>query len=384
MDETFSWLGPEPIAYKFYNGTRTLFFDQKPHKYFRFDDDDNQLYIPGVSTVVGIVDKSAPLMQWSANKAVEYIAKQLDAGSTVIDGNPDELSVRKWLESARFAHKEIKEDAGEVGHIAHDYIEQWIKAQIRGDHDGASIILANPPAEQRSANGASAAFDWMQAHKVKWLYTERLVYSAKYDFAGTLDGMALISSCGDPECCGEWIKTGGRWELVALQFTDALTLVDWKTSNHLAKSYDWQTAGYLIAAEEEFGCSSPYPELNDFIKYRVIIRLGKEDAQFEARFLPPSTLAANIKTFLSCLENYRNVSAEEDEDKLRRREVRQQAKSDKEEEEARVKAENAAKRERLKKIREFKDTRYRELRAQKVPVIQAKQQVEEEVASWAA
>jgi hypothetical protein len=111
----------------------------------------------------------------------------------------------------------------------------------------------------------------------------------------------------------------------------------------------------------------------------VVARLGKEDAKFEARLLMPQTIERDFATFTQCLALYRSVDAAEEEEKIRKREVRAQIKEDKARAEEEERERKAAEKERKREIREFKASRYRELRSYKVPVVEAEAQVGREV-----
>src|ERR1022692_2948107 len=83
--------------------------------------------------------------------------------------------------------------------------------------------------DERAVQAVKAALRWMKTHRVEWLKTEEKIYSRKYEYAGTMDGLAYVDSCGDPACCTESYK-------------HRMCLVDWKTSNHLSTIYCLQTA----------------------------------------------------------------------------------------------------------------------------------------------
>lgn len=140
---------------------------------------------------------------------------------------------------AKTAPKDRLEEAGNIGKIAHGCIEDSIRYAL--EHDPEKIVreLHSIPTEDKAKSCAEAAFSWMCQHHVRWLATERLVYSKKYEYTGTLDGVAYVNSCQDPSCCAEVFK-------------DRLSLIDWKTSNALRLDYLLQTSAYLHALVEEF------------------------------------------------------------------------------------------------------------------------------------
>lgn len=363
----FEWLGTAPVEYRFYNGEVSVYYDDALHIYVRYEG-DREIKIPGSTSILGIVDKSAPLMQWAANKAVEHVKDKLILNTCSVEDTVQRSLVEGWLDEAKFTHKEHKEQAGDIGHIAHNWLEQYIKLLIAGESIKASRYRENLPESPQAASGVTAALDWMRRHNVRWCFTERKIYSRRYDFAGTADGLAYISACGDADCCGHWRKDGDRWERVAADFRYRLAIVDFKTSNSLHDSYDRQVASYLKAIEEEIG-----DKLDHHIEYRVLLRLDKVDASFESRLLMPETIDRDFQIFLDCLALYRSVNAAEDEEKQRKREVRAQTKTDKEEREEAERQRKADERQRRRDHKEYRESRYKALRASKVSVAEAKE-----------
>lgn len=244
----------------YYGGSEKLWFS--PSKWLWLHDKDGVLIpLNGVTGVCKIVDKSEALMGWAKQKAFEkfrrIVLRDHLGPNEAIELFVDELD--RIITEAKKADKEELDAAGETGHIAHAWIEGVIKAIIVHDDMRLWELLSKLPEDDRAANACIAAIEWMVAHDVKWLATERHIFSRKFGFAGTMDGLALVSSCGDPSCCTE------TW-------SDHLSLVDWKTSNYLYVTYLMQAAAYQQAHEEETG---------DVILDRWINRLGKDDAEFE-------------------------------------------------------------------------------------------------------
>jgi hypothetical protein len=180
---------------------------------------------------------------------------------------------------AKTAPKDRLEEAGNIGHIAHACLEDSIKRAIALD-GGIVVALVNPPTDERASNCADAGLKWMRAHNVRWLATEQKIYSLRYKYAGTMDGRCLVDSCSDPLCCPK-------------PFKDALTVADWKSSNQLNIEYLYQTAAYEAAYEEEHGVD---------ITDRWILRLGKQDGEFEPWHLTAEDFPDDFAGFLRCLD----------------------------------------------------------------------------------
>ena len=286
---------PNLPTYSFYGGTETLRFNADEWKYYRKMGD---LWMPldGVTSIVKLITPSKPLMVWAVRKALEKTKALLMAGGYVYsDGVVKKLyeeTLDNILSQAKKADEEELEDAGEVGHVAHDHIEKIIKSILTNDEDRRMELLAKLPEDERSSNGAIAAICWIVEHKVRFVSTERRVFDRQHGFAGTCDGVAWVSSCNDPKCCPKsWVG-------------ERLSIIDWKTSNALRVSYLWQTAAYQNAIEAEDGIQ---------IQDRWILRLDKETAMFDPWYRAGrSAFEEDFQGFLNALATHRSMEKSED------------------------------------------------------------------------
>jgi hypothetical protein len=230
-------------TYSFYGGTIELRFNVDEHRYYRVADLGNLIPIDGVTTVVGIIDKSHMLTPWAAKMAIQKLLRimptEMVEGTIRIKPLTFEEFTVIALE-AKGAHKEKLDEASDIGHIAHKCLEDSINFAIQNDPQHIVRQLINIPKDEQAANAASGGFNWMQKHNVRWQETEAKIYSKEDDYAGTMDGLAVCDSCDDKACCPEYFK-------------DHLSLIDWKSSNHLSMNYLLQTAAYQKAIMEEFG-----------------------------------------------------------------------------------------------------------------------------------
>lgn len=290
-------------SYSFYDGEIELRYDSKDHVYLLVTP-EGLVKQDGVTTVVHIIDKSDALVPWGCKMMYQKLLRTIPTQTMTGPEGGERRYItplsfeefEKLAQEAKGAHKEKLEDAGAVGHIAHAWIEDYIKLSIakkeaKTNESCAEIEsklfahMAKYPEDERAANACIAALDWMQRHDVRWLGTERKIYSRTYAYAGTMDGLCLCNSCTDPQCCPEPFK--GR-----------LSVADWKTSNYLYLEYLFQTAAYEHAYEEEMGVD---------IKDRWIIRLGKEDGEFEPWHLEEHNFTDDFGGFLDALDLTRRV-----------------------------------------------------------------------------
>lgn len=253
-----------PIEYKLYKARIIIKFFPDSHIYMV-----NGVRKTGVTTYIGIKDKSRPLIIWATELYRDYLLDVFENGK---------IDKGHILEGC-VLHTAKKEEAATIGDIAHKWIEEYISGN-------------NPemPEDPRVVTAVTGFLDWEKEHKVKFISSERVVYSKKHDFIGKMDIEA---------------KVDGK-----------LCLIDIKTSNGLYNSYAMQTAAYVKADEEESGRE---------YKGRWLVRIAKETEEeyiarmnkkgktdfppyvvFEAKYLDEE--AGNIdrdyEAFLACKKLY--------------------------------------------------------------------------------
>jgi len=274
---------PRYGPYSHYSGSIKLFFDSDSHTYLR---EYGPELVPqaGVTSVLRIIDKSEYLIPWASKRTVEKAAKLMPLESDGLEDYTKSIPLAAFLDlldQAKKAPREILEDAGDVGQEAHRALENAINFAI-STNNGIVTKLVSEVKDPRAQLCCEAALDWMRQHKVTWLNTECKIYSREYQFAGTMDGLAYVSSCTDRQCC-------------PVHFMNKLSIIDWKSANQLSVSYLYQVAAYRYAQQEETEFTPPVDDA-------FILRLGKEDGKFEPWHSTWEDLDTDFKTFLSCLE----------------------------------------------------------------------------------
>lgn len=155
---------------KLYGGEYTLTFSEGNHRYKVNGD-----YKFGVTTILGLLGKEG-LIQWSANCAVEAML----AGEDPKD--------------AKYAWMRKRDKAGDVGTRTHAWIEEHIKGN-------------DLPIEPDMEKTVGAFLRWEAEVKPEYAESERLIYSAEFDYCGTVDCVAVIDGkrvvldfkTGDPD-----------------------------------------------------------------------------------------------------------------------------------------------------------------------------------------
>lgn len=210
--------------------------------------------IPSVTTALSCIAKPG-LVYWSANVTCEYLANILNTGAPI---------TAQDIETARKQHLAKKEEAATSGTLVHKWAEDYIK--------GAQPDL---PEDPEVMNGVSAFLRWVDEHNVKFISSERFVYSLIHNYVGQMDAEAEI----DGKVC----------------------VIDFKTSKGIYKEMLYQTAAYQKAAEEEG---------SKYTGDRWIVRFDKETGEFEAEQF--DDLEEDYKAFLSALTLKRREQALKD------------------------------------------------------------------------
>jgi hypothetical protein len=194
---------------KLYKGTVELKFDENKH-YFSVNGES----VISVTNCTSIIDKSRPLIYWAVGLSKDYLLANIkelikdDKGGTIL----------RLIEESAKQHQIKKEEAATAGTEAHKWCELFIKAKTDKD-------IPKLPEDPKVYNAVTAFLKWVDEHEVKFLSSERHIYSKKYKYAGIMDAEAVI---GKKKC-----------------------VVDFKTSKGFYNEFRFQVAAYQAAAEEE-------------------------------------------------------------------------------------------------------------------------------------
>lgn len=222
-----------------YGGKVIVNFKEDGHVYTVSIDGGKFTRKTGVTTACGVLDKSGALIPWAVGVAVDYIKEHRDLLDT---DDASDIYAKAEEESDK-----KKNEAADLGTLIH----AWVEADVKG-------LAQEMPTDERVVRGAIAWMEWKQSHNATIVHSETPVFSLKYDFVGTLDFIADIVSCGG-KCCGE-TKKGKKLHVLG----------DVKTGNGIYESHGMQTAGYLLARQEE---------TKEKFDGRLIVRLSKESEE---------------------------------------------------------------------------------------------------------
>ena len=164
-------------------------------------------------------------MFWAVNQAVELLAETIKAGVAY-----DEIQIKQFLQEAKSAHRRKSTEAADIGTLVHEATDVYKKT-------GKITKLVNPKAK--------ACFNlflkWVKKNKVKFIESERKVYSRKLGYAGTMDSY--------------------------LEMNSKFYVEDEKTSSGIYDEFWFQTSGYQQAYQEETDAK---------VDGQLIVRISKE------------------------------------------------------------------------------------------------------------
>ncbi len=221
--------------------------------------------LTGCTTILSIIAKPA-LIQWSANTAVEYIKNKIDEVTYNVDiwnyrPKMEEALPRILLE-AKTAHVRKKEEAGQKGTDVHAEVEIIVADVIKRNNGViAEGLRHHNPQVQDFIN-------WATDYKVKFLESEKTLYSKSLFLGGIVDLVCEID--------GE------------------IYIADIKTGSGIYPEHFAQMAGYELMLKE-MGFDRP-------VKGHIVLNLKKDGTFQEKR----SISVEDAKDFfVACVQVYR-------------------------------------------------------------------------------
>lgn len=193
---------------------------------YRYIDEDNQHLhtldgkpLLGASTVVGVVDKSAPLMKWAVKCAVEYLESR--GVETIV--SPDVGKEYKGvivsyedLENAKTAYIKKRDKAADDGTNMHAELEQYVRECIAF----GGVVL-----EPVASTFVAMFQEWAAENVERFVFSEGNCYSERLWTGGISDGGLIL-------------KNGKR------------AIIDFKSSREAYQSQFLQCALYDIMLKE--------------------------------------------------------------------------------------------------------------------------------------
>lgn len=244
----------EKISKALYGGDVKIDFFPGAHRYKLAG---NKNWLTSVTAVTGLVDKSRVLIRWAIGLAEEHITAHLFSGGK----NKTADEARAIIAEALCLHETKKDEAASFGHLVHGWAEEYANAKLNGTP--LPKVAADMPDQVMA--GINGFLDFVKAHNVRFLETERLVFSKHWGFVGTTD--AIIEADG--------VKY----------------LVDWKTGKGIYDEMYFQLSAYVEAYREEMGEKLP----------SMLVHFDKETGAFSAIKVPTEDSDKDFQAFAGLL-----------------------------------------------------------------------------------
>ena len=222
-----------------YGGSQHIEFDDEEHSYRWVE---KNIHPPGVTSLLKILQKEA-LMPWAAKMTAatyralveDYVATE--PFSSFSDWREAFLKKQGGFEKkAKAEYRLYSKRAADIGTLAHSYAEALGRGVAPPD-------ISNWPDKAKKAVEKIEEFFEEKAITGKPEFVERIVFSMKYFYAGTVDRVGAVEG------------RKGVYDFKAASYFDEPYV-----------EYKMQLAAYAIALEEEFGIT---------IDHGGIIRLDK-------------------------------------------------------------------------------------------------------------
>jgi hypothetical protein len=249
------------ISSKAINGKDEVVFDNRPNARNRYK--LNDVVVPGVTTFIKAgMPTSEGLIGWKIGKGAEFALSQYES----------DLSKEEIIKLAKTAWKKDAEEAAGIGVIIHEYAEICGMKQ----REKAVQMLCQYQSHDKWEAITNAVYkvdQFDEANKDELLFTEQIVGSPLYGFAGRFDRL---------------VRRGNK-----------IIISDYKTSKGFFLDQFVQDAAYSIA-------------IGEWLDIRVdgfeVVRFGKEGGDFQSLLVDdPGELARLRDQALRCLDTYREL-----------------------------------------------------------------------------
>ena len=247
------------ISSKSIDGVNEVIFNDAPNAKQRYK--LNGTPVVGVTTAIkASYPTSEALVNWKSGKAAEYVADNLSGSGD------NRLEV---IKEAKLAWKKEAEEAAGIGIAVHEYAELF---SLSKKEEATQSLVKYKESSQWNAiiNACYKVDDFMKQNKDEILFTEQIVGSPKYQFAGRFDRL---------------VKRDGK-----------VIISDYKTSKSFYIDQFIQDALYAIAIEEW---------LHIGVDGFEVIRFGKEGGDFQQLLITDKKEIEGLKDqAMRCLNTY--------------------------------------------------------------------------------
>lgn len=216
------------MKHKLYGGSIVLDFNEAKHKYTL----DGKT-VDGVTSILKIINKPR-LIDWSVRMDGEGL-RELAQVLASHDRETVLKDIERILDKATGVTGKIKTDSASRGTDVHAYVENFIKGKEQ-----------ELPKDEAIRQRVERFVKWAKDNVSEFRDSERVVYSKKHGYCGTLDFTCFL-------------KEGG-----------GIYIGDIKTGKYVYPEHFFQTAAYQMAYQEETRTN---------VAGRIIVRLGEDGGE---------------------------------------------------------------------------------------------------------
>lgn len=209
----------------------------KGHRYVAVHPDGTEQVLPRVSSILATLNKEA-LIPWAVGQTLAACRERVLPDRAYTAGELE--AIWDWAKDAQYR---TAQEAAQHGTRAHALIEAYLHS---GGQDAPDLAAEHPAV----ANCWALWEEWWQGQDMLVTDLEAYVADTVLGYGGTVDCLARNRRHGN-----------------------ALELLDWKTSKGIYPEYRLQVVAYG-GALARMGLGMP--------ERATILRIGKEDAEFEA------------------------------------------------------------------------------------------------------
>ena len=193
---------PKFIESELYKGKVKVKFYPLSHQYWISLNGAPAKRKSGSTTFIGIKDKSTPLGLWQQQMTADFLLKLIEKGTPI----NEDLAIEAIMQNDI-----AKDNAVDIGKEMHEWLEKYIKFKLKTKGYSNIPEIPNIPEAITGVNGFLA---WEKEHKPKYISSERMVYSMKHDFMGTLDLEAVVDGV---TCLCDFKSSNGLYNAVRMQ-----------------------------------------------------------------------------------------------------------------------------------------------------------------------
>ena len=172
-------------------------------------------------------DKKISQITLPDERYYEVNGKYLPSVTWILESYPKGIGFYKWLASEGWNEAQSKKElAGDKGSKVHNAIQELLKGkEVKwGDKFWSELDGEFSPLTIEEWEALIAFKNFWDDKKPQLIASERVCWSGKYDYAGTIDAILMLDN--------------------------KVTIVDWKTSRSIYPTYSMQVAAYLRAEAE--------------------------------------------------------------------------------------------------------------------------------------